>query len=382
MASPDWLVVVFWSSLAAVAYPYALYPLLLAGWNRLTRRRAPAPKPGTFPSVTIICPVHNEAARIGDKVRNLLALEYPAWLVQILVVGDGCTDRTLEVALLDGNARVEVIDLPERRGKAAALNAGLARSKGDVLVFTDAGIAIAPGALAALAAHFANPEVGCVSGEDAIEGGGSEGLYGRLELLLRREEARLHSIAGASGCLYAMRASLCRPFRAGMAPDFLSVLDTVRAGARALAEPRATGTMTATASAGAEFNRKTRTFLRGITALLGNAGLLNPFRHPAFSFILVSHKLMRWLAPLPLAACFISAFLLSTEPLYVGAFWGQVALYALAALGLAVPVLAKRSLVVRLCAFFVLVNVAAARAVAQWLAGTRQEVWEPTRRPA
>ena len=382
MATPDCLVVVFWASLAAVAYPYLIYPLLLAGWNRLARRRAPAPQPGYQPTVTIICPVHNEAARIGGKVRNLLTLDYPAERMQILVIGDGCTDGSLELAMAEGKGRVAVADLPERRGKAAALNAGLERARGELLVFTDAGITLEAGSIAALAAHFANPEVGCVSGEDAIEGGGSEGLYGRLELLLRREEARLHSIAGASGCLYAMRKSLCRPFRAGMAPDFLSVLDTVRAGLRALAEPAARGTMTATASTGAEFSRKTRTFLRGITALFGNAGLLNPLRHPAFSFILVSHKLMRWVAFVPLAACLVSAFLLQGQPLYRAAFYGQLALYALAGIGLQSPAVAQRSPLIRLAAFFVLVNAAAARAFGQWLAGVRQEVWDPTRRPA
>lgn len=382
MAAPCWLVVVFWASLVAVAYPYLVYPLLLVTWNRLTLRRMPAPQSGHQPTVTVICPVHDEAGRIADKVRNLLALDYPADRMQILVVGDGCTDRSLELALLEGQGRVEVIDLPERRGKAAALNAGLDRARGEVLMFTDAGIVLEPDSLAALAAHFANPAVGCVSGEDAIEGGGSEGLYGRLEILLRREEARLHSIAGASGCLYAMRRSLCRPFRPGMAPDFLSVLDTVRAGFRALAEPAARGTMTATASTGAEYQRKTRTFLRGITALFGNAALLNPVRHPAFSFILVSHKLMRWLAFIPLAACFVAAFLLRAEPLYAAAFYGQAALYALAGLGLQSPTIAQRSPLIRLAAFFVLVNAAAARALGQWLAGVRQEVWEPTRRPA
>jgi hypothetical protein len=140
--------------------------------------------------------------------------------------------------------------------------------------------------------------------------------------------------------------------------------------------------MTAASSAGAEFNRKTRTFLRGITALLGNAALLNPFRHPAFSFILVSHKLMRWLAPLPLAACIGAAFLLRAEPLYAAAFYGQLALYALAGLGLQSPAIARRSPLIRLAAFFVLVNGATAKALAQWFAGIRQEVWEPTRRPA
>ncbi len=380
MATPDWVSVCFWVAVAAVAWPYAGYPLLLAGWNRLTHRRLPVADAAHRPALTVICPVHNEVGRIEAKVRNLLALDYPPDRLQILVVGDGCTDRTLELALLAGMGRVDVIDLPRRAGKAAALNAGLGRATGELVLFTDAGIALEPDAAAALAGHFADPRIGCVSGEDTIAGDGSEGLYGRFEIWLRREEARLHSIAGASGCLYAMRRSLCRPFRPAMAPDFLSVLDTVRSGHRAISEPAARGTMTATPGSGAEFRRKARTFLRGITALFGNAGLLNPFRHPAFSFILVSHKLMRWLAPLPLAACLAGAGLLRANPLYAGLLAGQLALYGLAVAGLLAPALAQRSLVIRICAFFLLVNAAAAKALGSWLMGVRQEIWQPTRR--
>lgn len=382
MATSCWAVWLFWLSLAAIVYPYAIYPLLLATLNRLGGRRLPEPDPGYCPRVTIICPVHNEAGRIADKVRNLMALDYPPDKLQILVVGDGCTDQTLELALLEGEGRVEVIPQSRRSGKAAALNAGLFRADGEILLFTDAGIMLERGTLAALAGHFSNPSIGCVSGEDAIEGGGGEGLYGRLELWLRREEAKLHSIAGASGCLYAMRRSLCAPFRPGMAPDFLSVLDTVRAGSRAISEPAARGTMTAAAGTRAEFSRKARTFLRGITALFGNLALLNPFRHPAFSFILFSHKLMRWLGPVGLIGCLAGAFALRSVPLYSGLFYGQVALYLLAVVGLALPTLAARSMVVRICAFFLLVNLAAAKALSMWLVGIRMEIWEPTRRPA
>lgn len=382
MATIGWSWWLFWLSLAAVVYPYALYPLMLVTLNRLTRRRLPAPDPRYRPTLTVICPVHNEAARIAAKVRNLLELEYPPEQLQFLIIGDGCTDDTLAIARREGAGRIEVVGLPARAGKAAALNGGLERACGEIIVFTDAGIRLEAGALTALVGHFANPAVGCVSGEDVIEGEGGEGLYGRLELWLRREEALLHSIAGASGCLYAERRSLCRPFRPGMAPDFLSVLDTVRAGYRALGEPAARGTMTATPSSGAEFTRKVRTLLRGITALAGNAALLNPLRHPAFSFILVSHKLLRWLAPLPLAGCLAGAWLLRAEPLYASAFYGQLALYALALAGLAWPVLAARAVPIRIAAFFLLVNAAAARALGLWAAGVRQEVWEPTRRPA
>jgi hypothetical protein len=166
-----------------------------------------------------------------------------------------------------------------------------------------------------------------------------------------------------------------------MAPDFLSVLVTVTGGHRALAEPAARGSMTATSSQRAEFTRKVRTFLRGITALFGNAHLLNPFRYPAFSFILWSHKLMRWLAPIPMAGCLVAAWMLRAEPLYLAAFLAQVVCYALGILGLAWPALAARVSLVRLSGFFLLVNAAAFKALLLWVSGSRLEVWEPTRRP-
>lgn len=371
----------FWISLFLIAYPYAIYPLVLVGTNRLLGRKAHVGDDSFEPTITIILPVHNEARRIAEKVRNLLELDYPHEKLQLLVIGDACTDDTLERARAAGGALVEVIPLVQRAGKAAGLNAGLERATGEIVVFTDAGIMLERPALRRLVAHFSDPRIACVSGEDYIEGSDSEGLYGRLELLFRREEARLHSIAGASGCFYGQRRSTCKPFVPGMAPDFLSVLVTVTGGHRALAEPAARGSMTATSSQRAEFTRKVRTFLRGITALFGNAHLLNPLRHPAFSFILWSHKLMRWLAPIPMACCLIAAWLLRAEPLYFALFIAQVVCYVVGILGLVWPALAARVSLVRLSGFFLLVNAAAFKALLLWLSGSRLEVWEPTRRP-
>jgi glycosyltransferase involved in cell wall biosynthesis len=371
----------FWICVALVVYPYAIYPALLFLLNRSMRRRPHEAAAAYEPTLSIVLPVHNEAARVVAKIRNLLQLDYPLQKLQILVIGDGCTDDSLEQAVAAGQGLVQAIPLTQRAGKAAALNAGLERASGEVVVFTDAGIILDPGALRSLVAHFADPQIGCVSGEDYIEGTETEGLYGKLELLLRREEALLHSIAGASGCFYGQRRQLCEPFRAGMAPDFLSVLNTVRKGKRAIAEPAARGSMTATSSQRAEFTRKVRTFLRGITALFGNVALLNPFRHPQFSFILLSHKLMRWLAPLPMLGCLLLAFLLRDQPLYAWLFVLQVALYGMAVVGMLSPGLSQRLSLVRLSTFFLLVNVAALQALVLWTAGRRLEVWQPTQRP-
>ena len=371
----------FWICVALVAYPYAIYPLLLVGMNRLFGRRAHVGAEDWLPTVSVILPVHNEAVRVTAKIRNLLAQDYPPDRLQILIIGDACTDDTLDRARVESQGRATIVPLVTRAGKAAALNAGLAAATGDIVVFTDAGIILEPQALRRLVAHFSDPAVGCVSGEDYIEGAETEGLYGRLELLLRREEALLHSIAGASGCFYAQRRELCETFRSGMAPDFLSVLNTVRRGSRALAEPAARGSMSATSSQRDEFTRKVRTFLRGITALLGNVALLNLFRYPAFAFILWSHKLMRWLAALPLIGCLVFAWAGRADPFYAWALWLQLLGYALAIAGLLWPGVVGKIGLVRLGGFFLLVNAAALKALLLWLGGTRIEVWHPTRRP-
>jgi hypothetical protein len=140
--------------------------------------------------------------------------------------------------------------------------------------------------------------------------------------------------------------------------------------------------MTATPSQRAEFSRKTRTFLRGLTALFGNVALLNPLRYPAFSFILWSHKLMRWLGPVSLALCLVAALALRHQPMYAFLLYAQLASYAVALAALAWPETVGRIGLARISGFFLLVNVAAGQALLQWLAGVRQELWEPTRRPA
>lgn len=371
----------FWICLAAIVYPYLVYPALLIAINRLARLKPHAATAGYLPRVTILMPVHNEARRVPAKLANLLALDYPADKIQLVLIADGCSDDSVARAREAGGARIELIELATWSGKAAALNAGLERAHGEIVVFTDVGIMLEPQSLRALTAHFSDPDIGCVSGEDYIAGADSEGLYGRLELLLRREEALLHSIAGASGCFYGQRRELCKPFVAGMAPDFLSVLVTVAAGRRALAEPAARGSMTSTSSPKAEFTRKTRTFLRGITALAGNAELLNPVAHARMSFILWSHKAMRWLAPLAMAGCLVSAWLLRADPFYAAAFALQSLAYTLAAAAALWPHIAGRLAVARLAGFFLLVNLAALKALWQWLTGVRVEIWEPTRRP-
>ena len=163
-----------------------------------------------------------------------------------MFVSDGSTDDTVPVIVAHArSARIALVELPQRGGKAAALNAGLARVTGEIVVFTDASIALAPDSLRAIVQPFVDPRVGCVSGEDRIAGhAAAKGLYGRYELLLRRLESDVHSIVGASGSFYAQRRALCTPFTEGHGARFpVGAADRASRAIARISDPAAVGEM-------------------------------------------------------------------------------------------------------------------------------------------
>ncbi len=369
---------VFWLSAAAVLYPYLGYPILL--WL-LGRRERHAPSPtGSLPRVSMIVPVCNEEARIERKLANTAALRYPEELLQVIFVSDGSVDRTVELLRRSATRNMMVVDLPERRGKAAGLNAGLALAAHDIVVFSDAAIALEPDALLQVVAPFADSGIGCVSGEDRIAESGGEAWYGRYELLLRRLESQVHSIVGASGSFYAQRRALCAPFTPGQAPDFLSVLRTVEQGSRAISAPLAVGMMTSTSRPKAEFERKVRTLIRGLTTLSAHAHLLNPVRFGTFSFILFSHKVLRWAAPLFMLLAFVAPLFRLDSGLFMAVFVAQAVVYAIALGAWTAVAGLDRTLPGRAALYFCLVNAAVLVAIVQFARGARQELWTPTQR--
>jgi cellulose synthase/poly-beta-1,6-N-acetylglucosamine synthase-like glycosyltransferase len=372
----------FWVATLAVAYAYFGYPLLLSMAGSLGRRPLRRGDRSFTPSVTVLVPAYNEAGVIASKLDNLLGLDYPRDRLQLVVVSDGATDETN--AILEGAAardeRLTTVLLAERRGKANALNQGLEQATGEIVVFSDSSILLDPQALREIVRPFADPEVGCVSGEDHIPGGGGEGLYGRYELFLRNRESAVGSIVGASGSFYAERRELCRPFVDGLAPDFLSVLNTVEQGYRAVTEPAAFGFMSAVQHPGDEFRRKVRTLLRGMTTLWVKRGLLNPFRHGRFAWVLFSHKVMRWLVPLFMLVALLANLALIGRPVYAALFVMQVVFYGLAVLAWRQVGGIQGRIYGKVPLYFVGANLAVGFAWVKFLAGVRQELWEPSRR--
>ncbi len=95
-------------------------------------------------SLSIIVPAYNEAKTIGSVLSTLLKALPNA--LEIIVVDDGSTDRTRDLAEEFGQAhtQVRVIRLNRNQGKTAALKAGFAASTGDIVVVQDADLEYDP----------------------------------------------------------------------------------------------------------------------------------------------------------------------------------------------------------------------------------------------
>jgi cellulose synthase/poly-beta-1,6-N-acetylglucosamine synthase-like glycosyltransferase len=152
---------VFWGSAALLAYVYVGYPLLMTLLAAVRRPAASSLADDSLPSVTVLVTAYNEAGRIGQRIENLLALDYPRDRLEVLVGSDGSTDDTAQMARSwASRGRVVVYAFGVRRGKPAMLNDLVPRAAGSIVVLADARQRFAPGALRALAARFADPKVG------------------------------------------------------------------------------------------------------------------------------------------------------------------------------------------------------------------------------
>lgn len=383
---PAAAIAIFLIAIVLLAYVLVGYPILL----RLMAARRPNPvrKQHFQPSVSFIVPVHNGEKYLPAKVATILALDYPRHLVEILIIADGCTDATESIAA----ARPEVRLLPiPRGGKCAALNAGIAAARNEILVLTDIRQQLRPDSLQHLMNCLADPTVGVVSADlhltDTADSAAAQmANYRRLETALRDSLSALDSMFGATGAYYAMRRILA--LRALPLPtdllldDMYLPLTAFFSGYRLIIEPRAIA-LDIAVPLEVEVSRKSRT-LAGNYQLLRYMPQLLSFGNRMLGHFL-SYKVGRLLMPYLLLVIAVSSFFLP-YPLNLLAVAGQAAGYGLALLDPWIPrgfPLKKLSAAARA---FVAMMIATVRALAIFFVPAG-ELWKtPTgidkRRPA
>lgn len=376
------MTVLFFVSAAVIVYAYLIYPAVIVVWAKLFPRRVE--KRYRQVPVSVVIAARDEEANITARLENLLAQEYPLQLLEIIVVSDGSSDRTAELARLFAPRGVKVIECSAPVGKAAALNIGVASASHGIVVFGDARQRFSPNAIAELVSAFHDERVGAVSGELILMRGGDPGdvhegvgLYWKYEKLIRRSESAVASVVGATGSIYAVRRNLFVPLAPHtLLDDFLVPMRIVLAGYRVVFIRAARAFDLTSATAAREFSRKVRTLAGNYQAMLLEPRLLSVRANPVL-FQFVSHKVLRLLVPYFCIAAWVASALLP-GPFFAAAFALQTLFYLMGMLNLTPLRAARGAWMFRIPWTFIVLNAAAVMGL--WVFLTRQErmVWRKT----
>lgn len=374
--------------LAMPLYVYAGYPATL--WL-FTRFKPAQPASNTqsadLPTVTLIISCYNEANVIARKLDNSLALNYPKDRLNIIAVSDGSDDGTDEIINTYADQGVTLIHQEGRLGKTMGLNLALDHSHTDIVVFSDANAMYAADAISHLVHPFQEPKVGYVVGAALYTDGSesasaqNENLYWRYELAIKGWESQLHSVVGGDGAIYAIRRSLWEPLQQRDINDFVNPLQIVAKGYRGRFEPKAQCFEETAGSFDKEIARKERIVNRSIRGLMRVKSVMNPSKTGLFSFLVISHKLLRWLIPYFLVLGVAGSALLATQglPLFQLITLGSLGLLMLATAGQLWPDKTRLPTLLSLPYYFVMVNAYAMKGIYKALRGETQVTWSSAR---
>jgi cellulose synthase/poly-beta-1,6-N-acetylglucosamine synthase-like glycosyltransferase len=357
-------VVLFWGSLAALAWTHVLYPATVALAARVHTRRV-ALDDGYLPSVAIIVTAYNEEGSIERRLENLRALDYPPDLLEVVVTSDASTDRTEELAVAAG---ARVIRNP-RGGKVAAQDAAVRTTEAEVVAFSDANATWAPDALRKLVRNLADPQVAYVCGRlrlEAPDGSNKEGVYWRYELVTREGESRLGSVTAGNGSIYALRRSDYAEVDPRFGHDLSLPYLMVQRGRRAVYEPDALAFERPTPTNESEYRRKVRMFEHSWLIVL--RGRMLRGQSVGYLLALLSHRHLRYGSGL------LHLILLGSSI----ALLGRGAVYAVF-LGLQLGLLAAALAGVGIARYYVLISWATVVALWNYLRRGVPATWAPQR---
>jgi cellulose synthase/poly-beta-1,6-N-acetylglucosamine synthase-like glycosyltransferase len=370
------LEIIFWLSAACVLAASIGYAVVLALAVRL-RRRPVQRTPGYRATVSFVVCAHNEGDRIAARVHELTGLlEATEVQGEIIVVTDGSTDGTAENARQTGN-QAQVLELPERVGKAAALSAGCKMAQHEILVFADCRQRWDRSSLEMLLENFADPAVGAVSGDLILEAEpgvlAGVGLYWRFEKWLRRQESEVHSTVGVTGAICAVRRSLFPGIPEGIIlDDVYWPLCVTMQGHRVIHDSRAVAYDRLPQRSRDEFRRKVRTLTGNYQLVARLPRILVPWHNPLWAQFLL-HKLLRLAVPWAMVGMLVASALLP-QGIYRVALVAQLAVYSLALFG-SIRFIGQRLRPAATAASLVVLNAAAWLAFWVWITGRTSRAW-------
>ncbi len=382
---------IFWIGIAIVFYSYIGYGILLYFLVKL-KNLFSSPKQYDLnyePTVSLVIPCFNEADYIEEKIKNSLLLEYPKDKLQLIFISDGSNDDTA----LRVSKYPQVLALHEdaRNGKAAAMNRAMQFVTGEIVVFCDANTDINPEAIREIVKHYADSEVGAVTGEKRIitkdkenASGAGEGIYWKYESFLKQLDSDFYTIVGAAGELMSYRKSLYKELpKDSLLDDLMQSMQIALDGYRVIYEKNAYAAETASANVGEELKRKIRIAAGAWQSMSRLPKAFNIFSNFKVSFLFISHRVLRWtLAPLSLLVLLLVNFLLMINigGIYTPIMIAQILFYSMALLGW---YLANKQIKVKILFvpyYFFIMNLCMYLGLARFMKGKQSANWERAKR--
>lgn len=386
------LSLIFYTCLVIVFYTFVGYGLLMYCLVKLKiifGRKKVTTLP-YHPTCTVVIAAFNEEAYIRDKIINTLSLNYPPGQLDVLVVADGSTDRTVEIIKEFSN--ITLLFQAQRMGKVHAINRAMQYVTSEVVIFTDANTYLNANSLQIICNHYCDQKVGGVAGEKRIlsdktadASAAGESLYWRYESTLKRWDSDLNTAIGAAGELFSIRRNLYNPIPESIIlDDFVISMEIVQSGYKIVYEPDAYAVESSSASIQEELKRKIRIAAGGMQSIIYLKSLLNFIRHPLLTFQYISHRVLRWsVTPFLIIILFIvNAILVATHDklLYEVVWYSQIAFYFLAFLGY---LLEKRKIKFKasfIPYYFCVMNYSVIAGIVKFLNNEQSAVWEKSAR--
>lgn len=339
----------FWLAAVGVLLVVAGNPAAIAigaAWHSLRGRLVrgvasnAAGDPQEWPAISLVTVAHRPGDMLQEKLDNVLTLDYPPGLLEIIFASDGDDPHASEIcerlaaALQDRGIRLRVIGHAVQRGKNACLNDALAMACGEIVVFSDVDARLSPDALQHLVRPFrrlassesggsgfnaqsAWAEVGGVGGRRVLKKerkaiAGIQGWYWKLDAWMKTTESSLGAVTANDGKLYAVRRHLLQPVPDGVTDDLYNCLTVLRQRRRFLYVPEATASVpTPSRSGGHEVSRRRRIVSRSLRGVWLSRELLNPLAFGWLAVRLGINKVLRRLLPCLLGVMVGTSFLLS-----------------------------------------------------------------------
>ena len=316
------------------------YPIFAYLLSRL--RAVPVRKQRDYtPRLSVVVPCYNEVEHVEGKVRELLQLEYPRDLTQLVFIDSGSTDGTAQaLRRFACMGSITLIEQPERRGKCSAINEAVRYANGQVIVLTDADARVQPSAIREILANFADPRVGAAVGDLSITGRSFVGAMNQAFYRLFRQKPRewesmLDSASFLSGETLAIRRGLIDSLNEDTISDDLEILFTIRKKSyRCIVESNARTFERDVETVVGQISHKRRTFAGTLQAfsrhrdafLKGHLGLFGMMIAPMYALRIIVAPFLLLLAQVS----FLAMIALSPSFLTVlaGAFIAFIALYA------------------------------------------------------